>query len=217
MAARTAEARVNQLSSQEVSSDRERLLRRVYENQVVPAIEARLDWLTRLPLRDRLSRRFIIPSQLADHLLFIHGRLEEAIYSPENRGRRVSIVLSERQAWQPELYWKRGDPNFAAQKLLNILQGEEVPLRLGPTWEEISGIMEKAGGTAPIPEEEIIDNHSAGQYDRTILMGVSLPTRIPFVYVDYYYRVSGDSKGEGEPTVSTYPQRVDLVVERDRT
>lgn len=102
-------------------------------------------------------------------------------------------------------YLKRESFDRATAELFSAIQGD-VPLHAGYSWGEIEAVYQEMGKHMPPLPEGLI--YVGGPDDGVIndRVGVTLPTKAPFMFVDYIFRLWGRWEGSNQADNPVRPE-----------
>ncbi len=218
---------VQESLSQEKLDYYTRLRREVIESNVIPDIASVSSWLQYQEPRIKGAKpRENLPDsvQVANLL----DRLSEMLLNRLDTVEKDAIFGSVHLGLYSSNYLHRGKmkpymPQFngisrdifdnAASKFLTSLQGE-VPLKFDYAWDDIVAIYEAMGKPLPkLPEELIwVDDPDGGCINDSV--SVTLPTKAPFTFVSYRYKLDQYGKLELPSVKESDPKNVSLQLIR---
>lgn len=170
----------------------------VLDRQILPALTSAAAWLTYSEPFAKDTQPSLPENQsnpLAVALNRISGRLSDTLCRAETDPYFCSHYL---HLYSPELPDCPAAPDFhifdpnifdkAVSILLNTLKGH-IHLAANQTWEDLAKIHKGLGRSMPVLPEQLdyVDGQDGGYINTYV--DVSLPTRAPFVFVTYAYKL----------------------------
>ena len=190
------------------------LRRAVLDSQIGPTLAATVSWLGSGELTIPESPTTLDQAcEVAPILHQLGTKLAAAVTSAESDPsfgayhlRLYETPFGIFQPAAPNFHWARQSSfNRAATELFSAIQGN-IPLRADYSWDNITAIYQVMGKRLPALPEELI--FVGGPDDGFIndRVSVTLPTKAPFMFVDYTYRLRGRLRGQKGPGNPVRPQ-----------